>query len=221
MLEYARKVARQGQQGGGVATSGAACYKISAVSEGQCSGDFISLRDCTTAVGNQRALLWSVTRYGGKAHCNKDCIHELRAEGEEIEEQQPDSSAEEQDVNETEEESATHLDEEKSETISVVMRTDAGYAFVDGRWKSTDDVMKCDDKWGRIKEEVPEVSMSTSNQEMQIIRKTVVLIKQAAKVDPIENTTPRPQWLQRCSETQHQPWILEISKSSEAANVIR
>jgi len=44
------------------AASATARCKISAVSEGQCSGDCISLRDCPTAVKNHWVLLCSVYR---------------------------------------------------------------------------------------------------------------------------------------------------------------
>jgi len=44
------------------AISAEACCKITAVSEGQYSGDCKSLRDCPTAVGNRWVLFWSVYR---------------------------------------------------------------------------------------------------------------------------------------------------------------
>jgi len=55
--EYTLDVARQGQVGGGVANSAAACCSISAVSEGPWLADSLMLRDCSRAVGNQSLSL--------------------------------------------------------------------------------------------------------------------------------------------------------------------
>jgi hypothetical protein len=113
-------------------------------------------------------------------------------EDEEQDEGQGDSSAEEEEQNETEEEREARLDEEEREKWSTVVRTQAGYAFVDERRKRTDEVTSGDDKRARIEEEVPEVSTSASNQEKRNIRNAVAFSKQPAKADPIENMTPKP-----------------------------
>jgi len=69
--------------------------------------------------------------------------------------------------------------------------TQTAYAFVDERRKRTEEVTRGDEKQARIEEEVPEVSMSASNQEKRTIRQVVAFSKQPAKADPIENTTPK------------------------------
>jgi hypothetical protein len=65
----------------------------------------------------------------------------------------------------------------------------AGYAFVDERWKRTEEVTRGDDQRARIEQEVPEVSTSAGTQDKGRIRKAVAFSKQPAKADPIENAT--------------------------------
>ena len=74
---------------------------------------------------------------------------------------------------------------------SAVVRTQAGYTLVDKRRKRTDKVTGGDYKQARIKEEVPEVSTSASNQEKSTIGKAVAFSKQPAREDPRQRTTPK------------------------------
>jgi len=76
------------------------------------------------------------------------------------------------------------------EKRSAVVRTQAGYAFVDERRKRTDEVTRGDDKRARIEEEVPEVSTSAGNQEKRTISKAVAFSKLPAKVDLVQITSP-------------------------------
>jgi hypothetical protein len=127
----------------------------------------------------------------GKEEGNEDRIEELSDEDEKQEEGQIDSSAEQEEENKTKEERDARLDDEEREKTSVVVRTHAGYAFVDQRRKRTDEVTRGDDKRAYTEEVVPGVSTSASNQEKRNIRKAVAFSKQPAKADPFENTTPK------------------------------
>ena len=110
-------------------------------------------------------------------------------EDEEQNEGQGDSSAEDVEESETEEERDARLDH--GEKRSAVVRTQAGYAFVNGRIKRTDEVTRDDDKRTRIVEEVLDVSISASHQEKRTIRIAVAFSKQPAKADPVENMAPK------------------------------
>jgi len=102
---------------------------------------------------------------------------------------QGDSSAEEEHESEMEEERDACLDEEKRETMLAVMRRQAEHTFLDERRQRMDMVIRCNDKWEHIEEEVPAVSTSASNQRKWTIKKEVAFSKQLAKVDAIPNTT--------------------------------
>ena len=69
----------------------------------------------------------------GKENRDEDRMEELSDEDVEQDEGQGDSSAEEEEENETEEERDARLDMEEREYRSALVRTQAGYAFVDER----------------------------------------------------------------------------------------
>ena len=62
------------------------------------------------------------------------------------------SSAEEEEESKMEEERDVRLDEEETEKWSAVMLRQAGYAFMDVRWKRTEEVTSGDDKRAGIEE---------------------------------------------------------------------
>ena len=198
MREYARAVARQGQQGGGIATTDAPQPpQTQHVARSQLF-QRASVQVTAFRSGIARQLSEIDGYYSGRSTCkegkvegNEDSIEELSDEDEEQEDGQGYSSVEEEEENETEEARDARLDKEQREQWSAVVRTQAGYAFVDERRTWTDEVTRGDDIWARIQEEVPEVSTSASNQEKRTIRKAAAFSKQPAKADPIENTTPK------------------------------
>jgi hypothetical protein len=195
MREYAREVPRQGQQGGGVATTAAPQPpQPQHVARSQlfqrASAQVTAFRS-----GMSRQLSEIDGYYSGrfkaknhKEEGNEGRIEELSDEDDEQEEGQGDSSAEEEEENETGEERDARVDEEDTEKRSAVVHTQAGYVFMDERRKRTDEVTRGDDNQARIEEKV---STSASNQEKGNIRKAVAFSKQPAKADPIENTTPK------------------------------
>lgn len=101
------------------------------------------------------------------------------------------SSVPEVEESEMEEERDTHFNEEDIEETSAVMHTQAVYTLVDERRKNMDNVTKFADKRAHIKEEVPEVSTSTSYHEKRTISAAVAFSKQQPKADTMENTTTK------------------------------
>jgi len=122
MREYAREVARQGQQGRGVATTAAPQPpQLQHVARSQL---FQRASAQVTAFRSPIARLLSEIDgyYSGRStgkECkeegNEDRIEELSDEDEEQEEVQGDSSAEQEEENETEEETDARSDEEERE----------------------------------------------------------------------------------------------------------
>jgi len=198
MWEYAQDVARQGQQGEGVATTAAPqppqpqrvarsqlFQRASAQVTAVCSGIARQLSEIDGYYSGRSAVK------EGNDEGNEDHIEGLNDEDEEQEEGQGDSSAEDEEESVTEEERDARLNEEERDKRSAVVPTEAGYAFVDERRKRTDELTRGDDKLAHIEENVLEVSTSASNQEKGTIRKAVAFSKQLAKADRIENTTPK------------------------------
>jgi len=198
MREYTREAARHGQQGGGVATTAAPqppqpqhiarsqlFQRASAQVTWFCSGIARQLSEI------DRCYSGRSTDKEGTEQGNEDHIMPLSNEDDEQEEGQGDSSAEKEEESKMEEERDAHLDEEEREKRSAVVRMQAGYSFMNKRRKSMDEVTTGDDKWACIEEEVLGVSTSASNQAMRTLMKEVAFIKQPAKADPIENTTPK------------------------------
>jgi hypothetical protein len=76
----------------------------------------------------------------------------------------------------------------------VVVRTQAGYAFVDERRKRTGEVTKGDDKHAHVEDQVREVATSVSTQEKHNIKKAVTFGKTPAKNtgDPTEKKSSKP-----------------------------
>jgi hypothetical protein len=87
----------------------------------------------------------------------------LSAEHEEQEVRHGDSSAKEEEQSEREEEKDEHIDEEDREKRSAVVPMQAGYAGIDKRRRTTDEVSRSDDMVAGIEEAVPEVFMSPWN----------------------------------------------------------
>jgi len=172
MQQYAREVARQGQQGGGVATTAAPQPpQPQYVARSQ----LFQMADAqVTALGSGIAQPLSdidgyysghSTGKEGKEEGKEDHIEKLRDQDKEDEEGQGDSSAEEEEESESEEERDVRLDEDKREERSTVVHTQSGYPFMDERRKMTAEVTSGDDKRAHIEEEVTEVSTTASNQE--------------------------------------------------------
>jgi hypothetical protein len=198
MREYTWEVARQGQQGGGVATTATPPLPQSEhVATSQ-----LFQRACAQGTAFRSGIarqLSEIDGYNsgrstgteGKEEGDEDRIEELSDEDEEQQQGQGDSSGEEEEENETEEERDARLDEEERENRSAVVWTQPGYACVEVRRKRTDEVTRGDDQRARIEEEVPEVSTSARNQRKRTIRNAVAFSKQPAKEDHIENMTPK------------------------------
>ena len=225
MREYAREVARQGQQGGEAATTAAPQPpQPQHVTRSQLV-QRASARVTAFLSWITRQLLESDGYYSGrctgmdgKEEGNEDDIEELSYEDEEQDEGQGDSSAEEVEEISTEVERDGQLDEGEREQGEAVVRTHAGYAFMDERRKRTDEVSSVGDKWARIEEEGPEVSTSASNQETRNIRQAVAFRKHPAKADPIENTTrktAKPAKVPRNKETALDTGNCEVLRSSQ------
>jgi len=126
-----------------------------------------------------------------KEEGHNDRIEKLLDEDDKCEAAQGDSSAAEEEDGVMEEERDVWLDQEERKLLSAVARTQTEYAFVDMRRNRMDHVTRVHDEWARMEEEVLEVLMSDSNQEKCTIRKAITFSKQLAKVDPMENTTPK------------------------------
>jgi len=63
--------------------------------------------------------------------------------------------------------------------------------MVEKGMKRTDELVRGDDKWAHLEEEVAVVSLSAGDQQWQTMRKAVAFSKQPAKAAPIENMTPK------------------------------
>jgi len=197
MREYAREVARQGQQGGRVATTAAP-----QPAQLQHVARFLLFQSASAQVTAFRAgiarHLWEIGWYyscwstgkASKEQGNEDRIEELSVEDEEQEEGKGDSSAEDEEESETEEERDARLDEGERNKYSAVVCTQAGYVFVDERRKKTDEVARGDDKGARIEEQFLVVSTSAGNQEKSTISKAVAFSKLPAKADLVEIMNP-------------------------------
>jgi hypothetical protein len=145
MREYAWEVARQRQQGGGVATTAAPhppqLQHVARCQQSQRASPQVMA--CRLEIAQQLSEIdgyYSGRSTGkeGKEEGNQDRIEELSDEYEEQEEGQGNSSAEEEEESETEEERDARPDEEVRENRSAIVRMQAGYAFVDERQKRTD-----------------------------------------------------------------------------------
>jgi len=197
MWEYAWEVARQGQLGGGVASTAAPQPpQPQHVARSQlfqmASAQVTAFR---TGIARQLSEIdgyysGQPTSKEGNEEGNEDRIEELSDEDGEQEEEHGDSSAEDEEESETEEERNAGLDEEEREKRSAVVPTQARSAFVVERSKWTDEVTRGDDKQACIEEEVPEVATTARNQEKRTIRQAVAFSKEPAKADHIENRTP-------------------------------
>jgi len=125
MLKSAPKVARQGQQGGGVASTAAPHQpQLQHIARSQlfqrASAQVTALRLGITQQPSEINGYYSARSTGKiyKDEGNEDHIEELSDEGELEDEGQGDSSAEEQKESETEEERDAHLNEEEREKKS-------------------------------------------------------------------------------------------------------
>lgn len=71
----------------------------------------------------------------------------------------------------------------------AVVRIQIEYTFMDETKKRTHHMTTGDDLWARIEKDVPEITITTSNQEKKSVRKAAALNKQPAKANPIAKTT--------------------------------
>lgn len=86
---------------------------------------------------------------------------------------------------------------------------------MDERRKREDQVTRDDDNLAHLDKEVPEGSTSASDHEKQSISKVVPFSKQPAKVDPIQNTTPKTNKAPKVLQSNNWPWILESTRTLE------
>jgi hypothetical protein len=132
-------------------------YKISAVLDGQCSGDHILLRDYPSAVGHRGLLLWWPTCQQGKEEGNKGHIEEFSYEREKKDAEQGDSGVEGEEESITVQVRDGYLDEEERDERGTAMSTHTGYAMMVTRQSRTNEITTGNVKLAGIEEDVPEV----------------------------------------------------------------